>query len=409
MSWSRAGLFAGACAVLFAIVGPMATIADLRVATPAGLLVGALVAVGLVIGSDAVLGVAVVAAGVLYAVGGIRGASGAAWAAIAGLIVVAGTRVCFEARRPARIAIGAQRAFVAAQFVAVGGVIGAVVMVAVLDDFQLGRGWIVAGVAVCTLPLFAIRVINSRPQGLRRPSIRYSLTAVALIVLATGIVAGAMAADRQRSAGHEPVADDVQVDDTPRNVEVNAPDAPTAEPGEPAPAGEWFAAIVSTLAVLIALGLLASNWFREQPLEFKPAEATPGEGGGIITDTTVEDPLAVLVSTEDATAVLDRALLAIEDVPDPRQAIRLAYSMVENGFGDLEARRQPSESEVEYLHRLLPALGASATAMQELTALFEQARFSGHEITESMRHSALSALVVVRSDLAPTQAAGVDS
>ena len=123
------------------------------------------------------------------------------------------------------------------------------------------------------------------------------------------------------------------------------------------------------------------------------------QGDGTFTDSMVEDPMAVLVTTEDAAAVLRQALVAIEEVDDPRQAIRLAYSLVEAGFGDLDARRGPSESESEYLSRLLPGLGASADSMRRLTDLFEQARFSAHSITEDMRADAVGSLAALRDEL----------
>ncbi|MDG2114643.1 MAG: DUF4129 domain-containing protein, partial [Actinomycetota bacterium] len=241
---------------------------------------------------------------------------------------------------------------------------------------------------------------------LRRRPVRYLLALAAIGVLAFGVVGGALAADQQRAADAERSASRGS-GEIVRSVE-DAPEAPAAEPQaavESAPPGEWLAAAVSIFAALIVIALLASNWFREQPLEFKPAEATPGDGGAMITDSVIDDPFAVVVSTEDATTVIDRALVAIEDVPDPRQAIRLAYALVEEGFGDLEARRLATESEIEYLHRLLPALGGATDAMRELTSLFEQARFSPHDITEPMRRAALSALATVRSDLS-TEATG---
>lgn len=397
MSWSRFGSFGGLLAVVFSMLGVAATISNPGVASPVALAVGGLVAAGLVLGSDAALGVAVTAAGIGYAIGGVRGTSGATWAVIAALIAVAGARICFESRRPARIAIGAHRALAIGLLAVVGAVLWAVVLLTALDGTHFGRGWAIAGVALCAGPLFLVALLNRHGMGTVPRFVRLVGGAGVAVLVSLGVVGGALATERQRAI--EDSSDIVEVaDDTGESSEVVQRNN-TAEPEQPPPVGEWVAAIISTIVVLIVLGLLASNWFREQPLEFKPADAVPGDGGGMITDSTVEDPLAMLVSTEAAAGVFDRALVAIDEVEDPRQAIRLAYSLVEEGFGDLDVQRGPSESEHEYLTRLLPRLGVSASAMTELTSLFEVARFSAHTMTDSMREEAVNALNAVRGDL----------
>ena len=68
-------------------------------------------------------------------------------------------------------------------------------------------------------------------------------------------------------------------------------------------------------------------------------------------------------------------------------------------FGDGDLARRRTESEIEFLTRMLTRLGASSGDMRRLTVLFEQARFSDHEIDESMRAEAIGALSAVRGDL----------
>ena len=62
-------------------------------------------------------------------------------------------------------------------------------------------------------------------------------------------------------------------------------------------------------------------------------------------------------------------------------------------------RRRPSETPLEYLRRILLGLTASADAVSRLTGLFEQAKFSRHEIDAPMKQDAIGALREIRDDL----------
>jgi hypothetical protein len=407
MRWSRFAVAAGLVAVLFTVLGPGATIADPRWAAPTGVAAGGLVVVGLLIGSDAALAVAVVVAGGGFLLGGVSGVAGAVWATLAAVIAVAGARVCLEARRPARVAIGAQRAVVAGQAIAVAGVVGGAALVTVLEDVGLGRGWVVAGVLASAAPLFALWFVNRRLSLLGSQPLRLAVALGGVAVVTVAVVGGSLSARDVHDAGGDTSRSGAGAAPTVTE-RVESPRRLVVEPDDAAPpaTGEWLVALASTFVVLLALALLASNWLRDQPLEFKPAEATPGDGGAMVTGSGVEDPLSLVVGAEAAAEVLSRALKAVEDVPEPRRAIRLAYSLVEAGFGDLNVRRRASESEAEYLGRLLPELGPSAAAMRELTDLFERARFSEHPVTPGMREAAVAALVAVRADLADPSTAG---
>jgi hypothetical protein len=62
-------------------------------------------------------------------------------------------------------------------------------------------------------------------------------------------------------------------------------------------------------------------------------------------------------------------------------------------------RRKASETAIEFLRRVLGDLRVSATAAQELTQLFEEAKFSSHELDESARTRAIASLETIRSEL----------
>lgn len=104
---------------------------------------------------------------------------------------------------------------------------------------------------------------------------------------------------------------------------------------------------------------------------------------------------------EEAEDVLEPAVAAgveaLEGEPDPRRAVVKAWTAMEatlrgRGFG-----RRAVETPLEYLRRVLVELGAAAPAAGRLTSLFEEARFSRHEIDERMRGDALAALAAVRT------------
>ncbi len=104
----------------------------------------------------------------------------------------------------------------------------------------------------------------------------------------------------------------------------------------------------------------------------------------------VEDELAAVVSD------------TIDDLrreADPRRAVIAAYARMERVLEQHGQPRRPSEAPFEYLARILLALRVGAGAVRELTELFERAKFSTHEIDQSMKERAISALVSVRADL----------
>ena len=114
----------------------------------------------------------------------------------------------------------------------------------------------------------------------------------------------------------------------------------------------------------------------------------------VLDDVQDETAAPVDYSVEiDALALL---LWEIEQEPDPRTAIRRAYGALETGLGRPEMARQRSETPGVYLRRLLGSFDELETPLHNLTELFEQARFSEHEITPEMRNQAIAILGGVR-------------
>ena len=117
-------------------------------------------------------------------------------------------------------------------------------------------------------------------------------------------------------------------------------------------------------------------------------------------------PIRARSSREQIALALDEAVDDLRAEPDPRRAVVAAYARMERTMGIYGAPREPWEAPNEYLARTLRELGVGVAA-EELTSLFEHARFSEHAITETEREAAIDALLAVRDDLRAADAGAV--
>ena len=97
--------------------------------------------------------------------------------------------------------------------------------------------------------------------------------------------------------------------------------------------------------------------------------------------------------------VVSDAIDDLRNEPDPRRAVIAAYARMERVLARNGYARDPAETPSEYLARILARLDVRAGAVEELTALFERAKFSTHSVDELMKERAIAALVSVRADL----------
>lgn len=86
------------------------------------------------------------------------------------------------------------------------------------------------------------------------------------------------------------------------------------------------------------------------------------------------------------------SIARLEDERDNRRAIVLAYECMADAFREAEVVRARDETASEFLLRAIRRLPVGADAAATLTARFEEARFSTHEIVETHRREALEAL-----------------
>jgi hypothetical protein len=96
---------------------------------------------------------------------------------------------------------------------------------------------------------------------------------------------------------------------------------------------------------------------------------------------------------------LDLAIDELRAERDPRRAIIAAYARMERLFGAHGLPRRAFEAPFEYLRRVLGELRASPGSIFELTALFERAKFSRHELGPELKDEAIDALVAIRDEL----------
>jgi hypothetical protein len=102
---------------------------------------------------------------------------------------------------------------------------------------------------------------------------------------------------------------------------------------------------------------------------------------------------------EELAAVVSNAIDDLRNETDPRRAVIAAYARMERVLAQHGFARHPSEAPYEYLGRVLTRLRVRRGAVEELTELFEHAKFSTHEIDRTMKDRAIGAFLTVREDL----------
>jgi hypothetical protein len=154
---------------------------------------------------------------------------------------------------------------------------------------------------------------------------------------------------------------------------------PPQQPSKYAPRFEW---VVFWIAVAVATAMSAAYLVARRRRKRRHPQ-----------------PLPASTVAEDLAAEMSDAIDDLEAEPDARAAVIAAYARMEGVLARHGLRRRPSETPLEYLRRILLGLTARADAVARLTSLFEQAKFSRHDIDASMKHDAIGALREIRDDL----------
>ncbi len=153
--------------------------------------------------------------------------------------------------------------------------------------------------------------------------------------------------------------------------------SPHRVPGGTPARFDW--APVAVVGGLMVLGLTAAGvilWRRRIPRK------TLGEG-----------------AAEALLVALDESLDDLRAEPDARRAVIAAYARMERALSLAGLGRRKAEAPREYLARTLPAVGAGAGSVERLTALFEHAKFSSHDVDAAMKAEAIETLAALRDEL----------
>jgi hypothetical protein len=150
------------------------------------------------------------------------------------------------------------------------------------------------------------------------------------------------------------------------------------EKGQPTPPQfQWLPVLVATGAGMVLLGFIGARTMKRSRNELEAKFALEQEFAKVIDDT-LDD---------------------LHREKDPRKAIIAAYARMERLFETYGVPRHQAEAPMEYLGRALHELRASGAALGRLTGLFQWAKFSSHEVDETMRADAIAALTQVRDEL----------
>jgi hypothetical protein len=151
------------------------------------------------------------------------------------------------------------------------------------------------------------------------------------------------------------------------------------------PRFEWIVFWIAVAGIAISATAMVITWRRRKRRKAIPLD---------LVDSVTEDLAASMTDSIDD----------LEAEPDPRRAVIAAYARMEAVLARHGLRRNPSETPLEYLRRILLGLTTRADAVRRLTSLFEQAKFSRHEIDGAMKQDAIGALRELRDDLRGTPA-----
>lgn len=191
----------------------------------------------------------------------------------------------------------------------------------------------------------------------------------------------------------------VQEPDNPEDLplcdEPAAADDSDPDPVSQAPPPLWLKVLVWVfiltaaavfLAVVVALVRLARDQVgprRRRELRAEVAFSTLGDPARLASE--------IVAGSADQDALLRDG--------DPRNAIVAAWERFEVQGAAAGVGRERWETSSEYALRILDLVSADEGATQRLAALYREARFSEHPITEDRRAEALDALAVIRRSL----------
>jgi hypothetical protein len=144
----------------------------------------------------------------------------------------------------------------------------------------------------------------------------------------------------------------------------------------------WAVGLFEVALALMALAVALALLFAERI------------AGWWVTDAAAED------ETEQIAAAADDAIDQLDDEPDARRGILACYRRFEQAASRARVRRAPWQTPEEFMRDARSRLPLPALAVEQLTRLFELARFSHHPVRPADRDVARACLADIRTALA---------
>jgi hypothetical protein len=220
----------------------------------------------------------------------------------------------------------------------------------------------------------------------------FSLAGVVLVVLFLGVAAGVGPSGLTHGTPHDPVFHTP----TPRPTSASPSTSGVAGPAQlphghsdlPAAALIGLAVRIALVVWLLWLALRVVAWLRGVLDARRRHEPKPVQ----VDFEVLEDPEPLVEEIRRDADLQLELLLAGE----PRNAIVACWERFEEQAERVGLARLSWETSAEFTLRLLDAVSADPVAVSDLAALYREARFSEHPITEAAREQAMAALQRVR-------------
>ena len=202
--------------------------------------------------------------------------------------------------------------------------------------------------------------------------------------------------------------------------------------GQPRARRSWLAMTIASLiqlaTALVFLWYLNHRRFGTPPLQAGPgiggfgALKPPGIGSALPSGTEWLTALVVVgvlglvgwrlwrtfglrargrreALADQLNEAVEQSIDDLESDSDARRAVIAAYARMMGALAGGGLPRQPPETALEYLGRVLATLEVPEGAVRRLTELFQFAKFSPHEVDTAMKADAIAALREIRSGL----------
>ena len=226
------------------------------------------------------------------------------------------------------------------------------------------------------------------------PAVVAALGATLLVVLLAAWAASIGPDDIFRGDGR-PDSDPSDVRTGPAETESPEPrgEQPDRPDGAP-PAWLNVLAVLVQLAALVGVVYLVLRVARWRPRRQRPPKGVVDPAPDLDFEVVDAPPRVAEAIAADASG--QRAAL-LEG--SPRNAIVACWHRFELQATSIGLAREPWETSSEFTLRLLDLVAAEPRAVAQLAALYREARFSDHELSEDTRHRASDSLARIHHSL----------